>query len=185
MKKNIILTLVGIKLSFIVTLILIRYFIDPHQEQFSESADDNFSGNDKSEQIVIEETQHPRPTPIHDRDVSRQEPDKEPDEDLDEVVHDPGDHEADSKEIAEEPDDLTIIEGIGPKISTVLMDAGIITYAQLADMDITTIKEILTEAGVRIAIPDTWPEQASFAASGDWEQLQQFKGELRAGRKVS
>jgi predicted flap endonuclease-1-like 5' DNA nuclease len=63
------------------------------------------------------------------------------------------------------PDDLKHIDGIGPRISSVLQAAGIRTYAQLADADLTQIKDILREAGVR-ANPSTWPEQASLAAVG-------------------
>jgi predicted flap endonuclease-1-like 5' DNA nuclease len=63
------------------------------------------------------------------------------------------------------PDDLKRIDGIGPRISSVLQAAGIRTFAQLAEADIAQLKDILREAGVR-ANPSTWPEQASLAAAG-------------------
>ncbi len=72
------------------------------------------------------------------------------------------------------PDKLTRIEGIGPKISSVLQEAGITTFAQLADTTPEQIEQILEEADPRLrrlAKPATWPEQAALAASGEWEAL--------------
>jgi large subunit ribosomal protein L21 len=63
------------------------------------------------------------------------------------------------------PDDLKRINGIGPRISSVLQSAGIWTFAQLAKTDIAQLKNILKDAGVR-ANPSTWPKQASLAAAG-------------------
>ncbi len=83
-----------------------------------------------------------------------------------------------------EPDDLKRIEGIGPKISQVLQQAGLTTYEQLAHTDVDELTRILKEAQVRIAAPDTWPEQASLAAAGDWEGLQALQDQLQGGRRV-
>ena len=63
------------------------------------------------------------------------------------------------------PDDLKRIDGIGPKISSVLQAAGIRTFAQLAETDIAQLKNILKNAGVR-ANPGTWPEQANLVMVG-------------------
>ena len=57
-------------------------------------------------------------------------------------------------------DDLKKISGIGPKIATVLQDAGKTTFAQLAKMQPAEIKEILERANIRLANPENWPEQA-------------------------
>jgi predicted flap endonuclease-1-like 5' DNA nuclease len=84
-------------------------------------------------------------------------------------------------------DNLKRIEGIGPKIESVLQAAGIATYAQLADADADQITEILREADprlLRIASPDTWSEQAKLAADGDWDGLAALKGELKGGRRA-
>ena len=81
-------------------------------------------------------------------------------------------------------DDLTRIDGIGPKISEVLRAAGIASYAQLASTDVGRLKQILDEAGIRIADPGTWPEQARLAAAGDWDELKGLQGQLKAGRRV-
>ncbi len=69
---------------------------------------------------------------------------------------------------AVEPDDLRVIEGIGPKISDILNENGIYTYAQLAGTDVDHLHSILADAGsrFRLADPTTWPQQA-LAAGGD------------------
>jgi predicted flap endonuclease-1-like 5' DNA nuclease len=83
------------------------------------------------------------------------------------------------------PDDLSIVEGIGPKINQVLHAAGIQSLAQLEDSDAAVLKEILTSAGVRLADPTTWPEQARLAAAGDMETLKALQASLKGGRKVT
>lgn len=81
-------------------------------------------------------------------------------------------------------DDLTIIEGIGPKANNLLHNAGINSYDDLAHADINTLQHILDDAGSRFKLltPDTWPQQASLAARGDWEALDQLKGQLDGGK---
>lgn len=81
------------------------------------------------------------------------------------------------------PDDLTRIEGIGPKISSLLKDAGITTFSQLAATETSRLEEILQEAKLRLADPETWPEQAGLAATGEWEALQVLQNELKGGRR--
>ncbi len=83
-----------------------------------------------------------------------------------------------------EPDDLRVIEGIGPKISDILNENGILTYAQLAETDVDDLRAILTDAGsrFRLADPTTWPQQAKFAAEGDWDGLQALQQSLKGGR---
>lgn len=83
------------------------------------------------------------------------------------------------------PDDLTIIEGIGPKISGVLQAAGISTFGQLAQTDISRLEEILrADRNLKLANPRSWPEQARLAAAGDWQGLQALQHTLRAGREI-
>jgi predicted flap endonuclease-1-like 5' DNA nuclease len=84
------------------------------------------------------------------------------------------------------PDKLTRIEGIGPKISSVLQEAGILTFAQLADTTPEQIEEILGEADPRLrrlAKPATWPEQAALAASDEWEALTALQKEFKGGQR--
>jgi predicted flap endonuclease-1-like 5' DNA nuclease len=80
-------------------------------------------------------------------------------------------------------DDLKRIEGIGPKISSLLQAAGVLTFAQLAETDVSRLKEILDEAGLgALADPSTWPQQARLAAEGQWGTLQALQDELKGGR---
>lgn len=81
-------------------------------------------------------------------------------------------------------DDLTMIEGIGPKIAAVLKEAGINTFAQLAREDTDHLKSILEGANLRLADPTSWPEQARLAAQGDEEGLKALQGQLKGGRVV-
>jgi predicted flap endonuclease-1-like 5' DNA nuclease len=81
-------------------------------------------------------------------------------------------------------DDLKRIEGIGPKISGVLNAAGIMTFAQLAETTVEELSRIVEEGGVKIAFPETWPEQASLAAAGEWEEFEAFQDDLKGGRQV-
>ena len=84
------------------------------------------------------------------------------------------------------PDDLRKIEGIGPKVSSLLAASGITTFAQLANSDVGRLQEILDAAGSRYRIinPETWPEQSALAASGDWEGLQALQDSLQGGRRA-
>jgi predicted flap endonuclease-1-like 5' DNA nuclease len=82
-----------------------------------------------------------------------------------------------------EPDDLTRIEGIGPKFASVLRSAGISTYEQLAVSDVDGIRDILRERGLYFADPTTWPEQAELATTGAWDALYDLQEELTAGRR--
>jgi predicted flap endonuclease-1-like 5' DNA nuclease len=67
-----------------------------------------------------------------------------------------------------EPDDLTKIAGIGPKMAMALAAAGITTFRQLADSDIATIRAAITGAGMRFApSAATWPERAKLLADAD------------------
>ena len=83
------------------------------------------------------------------------------------------------------PDDLKLIEGIGPKISQLLMDNGILTFAQLAGTSIDHLQAILEAAGpnFRLADPTTWPEQAKLAADGTWDELEALQDRLIGGRR--
>lgn len=84
-----------------------------------------------------------------------------------------------------EPDDLTRIEGIGPKMSRALISAGIDTFAKLAEATEDDLRQAIDDAGMRFA-PSlvTWAEQAGFAARGDWDGLDALQDELEGGRRV-
>ena len=86
--------------------------------------------------------------------------------------------------VEEVPDDLRRIEGIGPKISGILQTAGFTTFAKLADADVEGLDKILDEAGIRIANPSTWPEQAKLAAAELWDELETLQSNLKGGRRA-
>ena len=90
------------------------------------------------------------------------------------------------EEVSVKPDDLKKIEGIGPKISELLQNAGINTFAQLADAKIERLKEILEAAGSRYKMhdPTTWPQQSALAAKGNWDELKVLQDELQGGKKA-
>jgi predicted flap endonuclease-1-like 5' DNA nuclease len=80
-------------------------------------------------------------------------------------------------------DDLSIIEGIGPKIADLLDGNEIRTFAVLAETSQERLRAILNEGGrgFRLADPTSWPRQARLAANRDWEGLQRVKQQLTAG----
>ena len=85
------------------------------------------------------------------------------------------------------PDDLKVVEGIGPKIESIFKAAGINTLSELAATTSDRLREILQEAGKRYRMhdPTTWPEQASLAAAGDLEKLKELQDALMGGREAS
>jgi len=83
------------------------------------------------------------------------------------------------------PDNLKKIEGIGPKIESVLHNAGINTFADLANAGIAELEKIVRiDAGITIAFPDTWPEQAALARDGKWDALTTLQDDLQGGRRA-
>ncbi len=85
------------------------------------------------------------------------------------------------------PDDLKIVEGVGPKIEQLLKEGGINNWEELAAAPVDRLKEILEAAGSRYQIhdPSSWPAQAKFAAEGRWEDLKDYQEMLIGGRDVT
>jgi predicted flap endonuclease-1-like 5' DNA nuclease len=81
-------------------------------------------------------------------------------------------------------DNLKIVEGIGPKIEEILKGAGIGDLETLGSTDPGRLREIMEEAGdqYRMHNPYTWPLQARLAASGRWEEFDQYQEELKGGK---
>ncbi|NNC71079.1 MAG: hypothetical protein HKN90_09690, partial [Flavobacteriaceae bacterium] len=81
-------------------------------------------------------------------------------------------------------DDLTKVEGIGPKIRGLLNDDGIWSFRQLSQSPVDRLQGILNNAGPRFRIhnPGTWPEQARLAADGKWDELKKWQDNLKGGR---
>jgi len=84
-------------------------------------------------------------------------------------------------------DDLTKIEGIGPKIERLLKGEGVTTWMLLAGSRVDTLQAILDRGGdrFRLANPASWPDQAKLAAEGRWEELYELQDLLIAGRGTS
>lgn len=82
------------------------------------------------------------------------------------------------------PEDLKIVEGIGPKIDGLLKAAGIKNWSDLAATSVEKLKEVLAEAGdrYRLADPTTWAKQADLAAQGKWSQLSEYQDFLSGGK---
>lgn len=78
-------------------------------------------------------------------------------------------------------DDFTVIEGIGLKSQDVLYQAGIRTYAQLAQTSVKNLERIVTIEN-RIAVLDglieTWPRQARYIVEGDTAGLKAYQASL-------
>ncbi len=79
--------------------------------------------------------------------------------------------------------DLTLIEGIGPKIEELLNASGITTWKKLSETSISDCKDILEKAGNNYAMhnPATWSEQATLAYEGKWKELKKWQDELSGG----
>ncbi len=102
------------------------------------------------------------------------------------VVEEAPKEEAPKKETKAETakaDDLTKVEGVGPKAAEALVNAGIATFADLAKSKPEKVKEILTEASSRMAHldPTSWPKQAQMAADGKWDELKEWQDNTKGG----
>lgn len=81
------------------------------------------------------------------------------------------------------PNDLTVVEGIGPKINQLFNNAGYFTFAEVAKMTEAQMQKILDDAGprYRLAKPGTWAKQADLAAQNKWSELKAWQDELKHG----
>jgi predicted flap endonuclease-1-like 5' DNA nuclease len=80
--------------------------------------------------------------------------------------------------------DLTLIEGIGPKIQDILNEAGIMTFSDLAASSYDSVKSLLIAAGPRFNVhdPKTWIKQASLAMNEKWDELRILQQTLKKGK---
>ncbi len=89
------------------------------------------------------------------------------------------------KKTTAKADNLTKIEGVGPKIAGILKDAGFDTFKKLSEVKAEKISEVLVEAGGNAYNrfdPTTWPKQAKLAADGKWDELKKWQDELNGGK---
>ncbi len=92
----------------------------------------------------------------------------------------------DNRPKATTPESLKVVEGIGPKIQSILYAQGINTLRQLANSEPEQLRDILRQEGSRYLAhdPATWPKQAGLAAAKDWDGLDAYKSQLKGGREV-
>jgi subtilisin-like proprotein convertase family protein len=81
-------------------------------------------------------------------------------------------------------DELTRIEGIGPKIQEALQAAGLKNFRQLALSSPEEIRSQLTASGSKFNLQgvETWPFQAALAVGKEWAKLEEIQGLLQNGR---
>ncbi|MBK8505615.1 MAG: 50S ribosomal protein L27 [Saprospiraceae bacterium] len=84
-------------------------------------------------------------------------------------------------------DDLKVIEGIGPKLESILKEAGISNLKVMSESDPEKLAEILEGAGSRYKMfnPTTWPKQAGLAVEGKWDELKEYQSKLDGGVEKS
>ena len=81
-------------------------------------------------------------------------------------------------------DDLKVVEGIGPKISGMFIDAGIKTWKALSDTPVSKCQEVLDGGGDRYKVhdPASWPMQAKMCYEGKWKELAKWQDEHDHGK---
>ena len=121
----------------------------------------------KEEPTLVEKKPQPQPIAVEESTLIAKKPKPE-------VV--PG--------TPDKPDDLSIIEGIGPKIASVLQGVGIKTFAQLAHTNVAILEDTLKTASIRLADPASWPEQAKLASEGKMDELKALQDTLKGGRRA-
>jgi len=82
-------------------------------------------------------------------------------------------------------DDLTKLEGIGPKVARILADAGFASYADLAQADAAEVDKVLDANKLQMLDSAGWIEQAKLAAAGDMDGLAKLQDELKGGRRAN
>jgi predicted flap endonuclease-1-like 5' DNA nuclease len=81
------------------------------------------------------------------------------------------------------PDDLLIIEGIGPKINQALRADGITRWVQVRDASQDRLRSAIEKAGITFAPSmTTWPKQARYLAAGDQAGFRQYTEYLISGQ---
>ena len=80
--------------------------------------------------------------------------------------------------------DLTVVEGIGPKIQELFHNHDVKTWHALSECSVDKCQTVLNSGGDRFKMhkPGTWPKQAKMAAEGRWADLLKWQDELDGGR---
>ena len=82
-------------------------------------------------------------------------------------------------------DDLTIVEGIGPKIQELFHNYNVNSWKELGEISVSRCQEILNTGGERYSVhnPGTWPRQATMANNGEWQTLKDWQDILDHGKE--
>ncbi len=85
--------------------------------------------------------------------------------------------------VIKDENDLTAIEGIGPKIAELLQDNGVNNLKDLSESDVGNIQQILNKGGsqFQMANPGTWSDQATLACNNRWPALKSLQDVLDGG----
>ncbi len=79
-------------------------------------------------------------------------------------------------------DDFTKLSGIGPSMAATLKSLGVDTFTKLAETDDDILRDMLEASGARLnnnkEAMDSWNEQATLAAKGDFEGLKKLQEAL-------
>ena len=80
--------------------------------------------------------------------------------------------------------DLTVVEGVGPKIQELFHNHNVKTWKALSECSVEKCQEVLNSGGNRFKIhkPGTWPKQAKLAYEGKWAELLKWQDELDHGK---
>jgi predicted flap endonuclease-1-like 5' DNA nuclease len=80
--------------------------------------------------------------------------------------------------------DLTIIEGVGPKIAELFQKAGIGTWKDFSETTVEKCQQILEAEGEQFKAhnPTSWPLQAEMAYTGKWEELKKWQDDMLGGK---
>lgn len=78
------------------------------------------------------------------------------------------------------PEDLKVVEGIGPKIELLLKESGIKGLKDLSVVPVENLKEILAKGGSRYRLndPTSWPEQARLLINGELDKFKTLTSDL-------
>jgi large subunit ribosomal protein L21 len=85
-----------------------------------------------------------------------------------------------SDKVIKAGDDLTIIEGIGSRISYVLYENDILTFNDLATANIDVLNDLMKQYNLDFAKPTIWSKQAQLAAEGKIDELEALKSVLKS-----
>ena len=81
--------------------------------------------------------------------------------------------------------DLTKVEGIGPKIEGLLNKKSVYSYAQLSNCSHSFLEKMIKEAGPAFTthrgMTNTWPAQAKLAEMNEWDELNKWQSVLKGG----